>query len=210
MLALIFILFVTSYLLGSIPFGLLLTKVFVGVDLREIGSKNIGTTNVLRTGSKTLALVTLLLDMGKGALGASLSFIFLAYMHNSPELQPLSLPNLGLTVGIGAMLGHCFPIWLKFKGGKGVATGCGVLLATVPLAGLVTLTTWLVVMFTTRYSSLAALCACAIAPIVTFFIYGATPAVICLLITIFVFIRHKENIKRLLAGTESKIGRSKG
>jgi len=206
---------VVNYFVGSIPFGLILSRMAGYGDIRKIGSNNIGATNVLRTGNKLLALATLLADMGKG--GILILIIYKGFpseivINNNfqpnyvPKFPPDASYAFALTVGFGAILGHCFPIWLKFKGGKGVATALGVLLAAVPYSGLIAIATWLVVAFTTRYSSLSALTACAVAPIATFFVYGTMPAAICLLITIFVFVRHKENIQRLLAGTESKIG----
>ena len=212
MIVFIGFLFLISYLVGSIPFGLVLTRIVKGVDLREIGSKNIGTTNVLRTGSKSLALATLILDMGKGGLVVLFSFGgFLPISESVANLSLhatfiTSLNTMALVIGFGAILGHCFPIWLKFKGGKGVATTFGALLAAVPFTGLIALATWLAVAVSTRYSSLSALTACAVAPIATLFIYGTAPAVLCLLITLFVWWRHKDNIKRLLTGEESKIG----
>ncbi|MFP4097973.1 MAG: glycerol-3-phosphate 1-O-acyltransferase PlsY [Alphaproteobacteria bacterium] len=203
--AFIFIFFIIAYLIGSVPFGLILTKAFTGQDLRTIGSRNIGTTNVLRTGNKFLAFSTLLCDMGKGGVPALFAYgIFPDYQNSGAEYS--LLPPIALIIGLGAILGHCFPIWLKFKGGKGVATMFGVFLAAVPYSGLVALATWLAVAVSTRYSSLSALCACAIAPIITFFIYGALPAGICALIAGLIFLRHKDNIRRLLAGEENKIG----
>ena len=202
----ILILFIVAYLLGSIPFGLILTKIFKGVDLRKIGSGNIGTTNVLRTGNKTLALVTLLCDMGKGGIPILVIFGGLPALQSNEYMGTEFNIFMALTIGFGAIIGHCFPVWLKFKGGKGVATTFGVLLAAVPYSGLIAIATWLMIAFTTRYSSLAALCAYAIAPVATFFIYGTLPAAICVIISVFVWIRHKDNIKHLLSGTESKIG----
>ena len=188
---------VLSYLLGSIPFGLLLTHIFTDKDLRTIGSGNIGATNVLRTGNKALALATLLLDLAKGALA-----IILVSMLVSSEIS-------AVIVGLAAILGHCFPVWLKFKGGKGVATAFGVLLAAVPWAGFVAACTWGIVAGFFRISSLAALCAAAIAPLATLLIYGVMPAIITVLITLLIFWRHTDNIKRLLAGEEPKIGQKK-
>ena len=210
----ILILFIVAYLLGSIPFGLILTKVFTGQNLRKIGSKNIGTTNVLRTGSKTLALVTLLLDMGKGFISALLPYFLTRGIDvNADEtaafVGALQSIHIALFLGFGAIIGHCFPAWLKFKGGKGVATTLGVLLAAVPYSGLAAIATWLIVAVTMRYSSLSALCAFIMAPIVTFFVYGSMPASISVAISILIWMRHKENIKRLLSGTESKIGQEK-
>ena len=190
---------ILGYIIGSIPFGLILTKTFIKTDLRTIGSGNIGATNVLRTGNKKLALATLLLDSSKGAL-----LIILAHLYT---LQFGSIAVM--LVGLGAVLGHCFPIWLKFKGGKGVATALGVLLAAVPYAGLAACATWLITAKITKISSLSALIAVLIAPIVTFFVYGVSPAGICAMITLLVWIRHKDNIKRLLKGEEPKIGSKK-
>lgn len=186
--------FLAAYIIGSIPFGFMLTKLFSKQDIREIGSGNIGATNVLRTGNKLLALLTLLFDASKGAL----AIFFL----------PLVLPYGATPIAIGllAIIGHCFPIWLKFKGGKGVATTLGVLLAAVPFAGLAACGVWLAAAFAFKISSLAALIAIGSAPIVVFFIYGGAPAVVCALIAALVFWRHKENIQRLLKGTEPKIG----
>jgi len=187
--------FTLAYLIGSIPFGLLLTKFFAKQDIRDIGSGNIGATNVLRTGNKALAAATLILDGGKGAFAV----LFL----------PLFLPfgALPLATGLFAMVGHCFPVWLKFKGGKGVATTLGVFLAAVPFVGSAACGAWLASAFLFRISSLAALIAMGIAPILTFFIYGLETAIICKLISLLVFWRHKENIQRLLKGEEPRIGK---
>lgn len=198
-----------GYLVGSIPSGLILTKIFMKKDIREVGSGNIGTTNVLRTGNKPLAAATLFFDAAKGAF---LIILLLGINTNEYcESDPSSLFNMmfAFLLGFGAILGHCFPIWLKFKGGKGVATTIGVLLAAVPIAGLTAIVTWLLVAITTRYSSLSALTAIFFAPIVTFIAYGLAPAIFCGFITILVWIRHIENIKRLLNGSETKIGQKK-
>lgn len=195
-----------AYLFGSIPFGLILSKVFLNEDIRKTGSGNIGTTNVLRTGNKKLAALTLLLDGGKGAF----SVLIIFYIdHNFFELLPRNEIEVSLAYGLFAVIGHCFPVWLKFKGGKGVATALGVLLAAVPYAGLAAIVTWIITAKVTKISSLSALIAVGVAPIVTFFIYGLAPATICALITLLVWIRHKDNIKRLLKGTEPKIGDKK-
>jgi glycerol-3-phosphate acyltransferase PlsY len=183
-----------GYLIGSIPFGLILTKLFGYGDIRKIGSGNIGATNVLRTGNKKLAALTLLCDSLKGALAV--------YFLSSPDFAKMQM-------GAFIVLGHCFPVWLKFKGGKGVATALGVLLAAVPYAGLTACLTWLVTAKITKISSLSALVALAIAPIITLIFYGTYAALICVLITALIFYRHKDNIKRLLNGTEPKIGQKK-
>ena len=179
-----------AYLVGSIPFGLILTKLFSKQDIRGIGSGNIGATNVLRTGNKLLAAATLILDGLKGALAILVLPLFLDF-----GAAPIA-------IGLFAILGHCFPVWLKFKGGKGVATTLGVLLAAVPWAGVVACVTWGIVAGLFRISSLSALVAVAVAPLATFLIYGAAPAVVTILIALLVFWRHKENIQRLLKGEE--------
>lgn len=187
--------FTLAYFIGSIPFGLILTKVFAKQDIRTVGSGNIGATNVLRTGNKLLALLTLLLDGAKGAVAILLLPVLLPYGASL------------IAIGLFATLGHCFPVWLKFKGGKGVATTAGVLLAAVPLAGVIALGVWVAMVFAFRVSSLAALVAAFVAPIATFFFYGAAPAGITLMIALLVFWRHKENIQRLLKGEEPKVGK---
>lgn len=187
--------FFLSYLCGSIPFGLLLAKAFNLGDIRTIGSGNIGATNVLRTGNKKVAAITLLLDMMKGFLPA---FIFVQY---SPLIASLA--------AFGAILGHCYPIWLKFKGGKGVATILGILIGLNLFVGLATAATWLVVAFLGRISSLSALIAVSIAPF--YMIVFGTPDLSYAvgIMAILVYWRHRENIKRLAAGTEPKIGSDK-
>ncbi len=190
-----------TYLLGAIPFGLFLTKIFAKKDVRSVGSGNVGATNVLRAGGKKLAAATLLLDALKGGISV---LIFSAIYPG--EKFPFAV---ALFIGLIAILGHCFPIWLKFKGGKGVATTLGALLAAVPYAGLAACATWLLMAFAFKYSSLSALIAVAVAPIVTLFVYGASPALICVLIALLVWGRHHANIRRLLKGEEPKIGSKK-
>ncbi|MCB1782486.1 MAG: glycerol-3-phosphate 1-O-acyltransferase PlsY [Alphaproteobacteria bacterium] len=202
------------YLIGSIPFGLLLTKIAGYGDIRKIGSGNVGATNVLRTGNKGLAALTLLLDAGKGAV---LVFYFFGFsLFSLPDfsgpdhlLSADSSYMLALIIGFIAVLGHCFPVWLKFKGGKGVATALGVLLAAVPYTGLAACGVWLATAYLFRISSLAALVAIGTAPVVTYFIYGGMPSLICLTIAVLVFIRHTANIQRLLKGEEPRIGAKK-
>lgn len=184
-----------AYLIGSIPFGLVLTKLAGYGDIRDIGSGNIGATNVLRTGNKLLAATTLILDSGKGAFAVLL-------------LPPL-LGGLPIVIGLAAIIGHCFPIWLKFKGGKGVSTAIGTLLAALPLTGLAAFAIWLGMAFTFRISSLAALTATAATPIITLLLYGSFPALITTLIAALIIWRHKDNIRRLLKGEEPKIGQKK-
>lgn len=194
-----------AYVAGSIPFGLVLSKIFIKTDIRKIGSGNIGVTNVLRTGNKPLALATLLLDLSKGAIAIGLLFLFGKHPENYTTVPSLEEYRFVVLIGLFAVIGHCYPVWLKFKGGKGVATALGVFLAATPWAGLAALCAWLAVAFATKISSLSALIALLTAPVVTYFIYGLEPAAIALLITALVWWRHRENIKRLVNGTEPKI-----
>jgi glycerol-3-phosphate acyltransferase PlsY len=182
-----------GYLLGAIPFGLLLTRAAGLGDIRAIGSGNIGATNVLRTGNRPLAAATLLLDGAKGA-AAVLAGLYLA---GSDGL---------LAGGLAAVLGHLFPVWLRFKGGKGVATGFGVVIAAAPVAGLAAGAVWLAVAWLTRISSAGALAAFAAAPLLAWALAGPPVAVLALCVAVLVFARHEANIRRLLAGTEPRIG----
>jgi len=182
-----------GYLLGSIPFGLLLTRAAGGPDVRTIGSGNIGATNVLRTGRKGLAAATLLCDMLKGTLAV------LAAAHYAGA-------EAALVAGLGAFLGHLFPVWLKFKGGKGVATYIGVLLGLAWPAALIFCAIWLAVAGISRYSSLAALIASALTPATLWFLGRPSIAALFLLLSALLWIMHRANIGRLLAGSEGKIG----
>lgn len=193
------LLLVAGYVFGSIPFGLVLCRLAGYGDIRNIGSGNIGATNVLRTGNKFLAFLTLLLDSGKGALPI---IAFLAF--NQFTAAPLD----ALTIGMGAILGHNFPVWLGFKGGKGVSTTLGTLLAAVPYAGLLACVCWLAVAVLGRISSLSALCALLAGAAGAFFLYGPWPGMMALIIALIGFIRHKDNIRRLIRGEEPKIGAS--
>ncbi|MDX8464483.1 glycerol-3-phosphate 1-O-acyltransferase PlsY [Mesorhizobium sp. VK23B] len=186
-LALIF-----GYLLGSIPFGLLITRAAGLGDVRQIGSGNIGATNVLRTGNKGLAAATLLLDALKGTAAVLIAGHFAR--------------ELALIAGFGAFLGHLFPVWLGFKGGKGVATYLGVLLGLAWQGMLVFAVVWLAMAFLFRYSSLAALAAAVVVPIALYFISTPQIAGLFALMSLIVFIKHRANISRLLDGTEGKIG----
>ena len=184
-----------GYLLGSIPFGLILTKLAGHGDLRDIGSGNIGATNVLRTGNKALAALTLLLDLLKGAA---------AVLIGARSGQDAAI--LG---GLGAFLGHLFPVWLGFRGGKGVATYIGVLLGLYWPSAIAFCVIWLLVALITRYSSLSALVASAAVPCLLFFIGGTRIAVLFLIFTVLLYWRHADNIGRLLRGEEGRIGAKK-
>jgi glycerol-3-phosphate acyltransferase PlsY len=186
---------VFGYLLGSVPFGLILTRLAGLGDIRNIGSGNIGATNVLRTGNKKLALATLLLDGGKGVVAV------LVARHFNPELA--------VYAGAAALVGHVFPVWLKFKGGKGVATSLGILLALNWIVGVLACITWLIVAFVFRYSSLSALLAIALAPVYAIWLGTPEQIVLGIGLAVLVWIRHHENIRRLLKGEEPKIGKKK-
>jgi glycerol-3-phosphate acyltransferase PlsY len=185
---------VGGYLLGSVPFGLLLTRLAGLGDLRRVGSGNIGATNVLRTGRRDLAALTVLLDGGKGAAA-----VLLAAAYG---------PDTALMAALGAVLGHLFPVWLKFRGGKGMATTLGVLLALAWPVGLAACATWLVVALVVRISSAAALAATALSPLWAWWLREDLQlAQMCLILAVLVWIRHWQNIGRLLRGREPKIGR---
>ncbi|WP_010544021.1 glycerol-3-phosphate 1-O-acyltransferase PlsY [Sphingomonas elodea] len=185
-----------GYLLGSIPFGVLLTRAAGAGDLRQIGSGNIGATNVLRTGRKGLAAATLLLDMAKGAVAVLLAAAF--------------LPGTGALAATAAFIGHCYPIWLKFRGGKGVATLMGVVLALHWPAGLVYAVVWLGLLATVRISSVSGMAAAVSAPVSAAF-FGRIDLVLMLLaLALIVLWKHRENIDRLLSGSEPRVGSKRG
>lgn len=202
-----------GYLFGSIPFGLILAKLFGAGDLRAIGSGNIGATNVLRTGRKGLAATTLALDLAKGLLATLLAPTVLAafpmlgtlprHLNDAAIYQAVELPML--YAGLGAFLGHLYPLWLTFKGGKGVATFIGVLLGLNWPVALVFCALWLATALLTRYSSLSALIATLAVPIY-YLVYGTTGIGFILVMSLLIFWKHRDNIGRLLAGEESKIG----
>ena len=181
-----------GYILGSIPFGLVLTKLAGHGDIREIGSGNIGATNVLRTGNKFLALLTLVLDIGKGAAAVLLTEYF--------------YPEAGLYAGAGAFIGHLHSIFLKFTGGKGVATFLGIIIALNPFAGLACCLTWVVTAVIFRISSLSALVAAVLSPLYSYLFSDLRLAILASVLCILILLKHTENIKRLLSGTEPKIG----
>ncbi len=184
-----------GYLLGSVPFGLVITKAAGLGDIRKIGSGNIGATNVLRTGRKGLAAATLILDSGKGAIAVIIMALIFDY-------------NAAMLAGFFALVGHCYPVWLKFKGGKGVATTLGTLLALSPLVGFITCMIWLVTALLSRMSSLSALIAVGLSPLMAHLLTGnANLSGLCALIAALVYLKHRENIKRIFAGQEPKIGK---
>ena len=187
-----FIALVFGYLLGSIPFGLLLTRAAGLGDVRAIGSGNIGATNVLRTGNKKLAAATLLLDALKGTAAVLVAGIY--------------GPEAAMAAGVGALVGHILPVWLRFKGGKGVATYIGILFGLMWQAGLLFLAIWLIMAVIFRYSSLSALIACVVAPVALWFLGRPDLAIMFAVLSAIVFVMHRANISRLLAGTETRIG----
>lgn len=185
--------FLFGYLLGSIPFGLLLTRIAGAPDVRTIGSGNIGATNVLRTGRKGLAAATLLLDMSKGTVAVVM-------------VTAVAGDSAVYAAALGAFMGHLFPVWLKFKGGKGVATYIGVLLGLYWPCALIFCAIWLAVAFAFRYSSLAALVASALTPPALWLFGRPGAAALFLLLSALLWVMHRANIQRLLGGTEGKIG----
>lgn len=190
---------VLAYLLGSLSFAVIVSRLLGEADPRSYGSGNPGATNVLRSGNKRAAVLTLALDALKGYVAVVLAL--LAAPHFG--LSPLAV---GL-VGLAAFVGHCWPLWFGFAGGKGVATAAGVLLGLSPLLGLATLASWAIVAAFTRYSSLAALVAAVFAPLFLWFVHGATPLLVPVAaMSLILIARHRSNIAKLLAGTESKLG----
>lgn len=190
---------ILGYLIGSIPFGLILTKMAGYGDIRKIGSGNIGATNVLRTGNKTLALLTVLFDASKAGIAA----IIARAIWGNGAADPVTV---ALVAGAFGVLGHNFPVWLKFKGGKGVASTFGFILATCWPVAVIALIVWLVMAFTFKYSSLSALTAAIFVPIASYFFAPTSEYTwFYLCITLLVVARHHANIKRLLKGEESKI-----
>jgi len=187
--------FAVGYLLGSIPFGLILTLAAGGPDVRTIGSGNIGATNVLRTGRKGLAAATLVCDALKGTAAVLL-------------LRHFAGNEAALVGGFGAFLGHLFPVWLKFKGGKGVATYIGLLIGVYWPSALIFCGLWLIVAFASRYSSLSALVASALTPGALYLLGEHGPALLFLLLSVLLWVMHRGNIARLMNGTEGRIGAS--
>jgi glycerol-3-phosphate acyltransferase PlsY len=183
-----------GYLMGSIPFGLVLTRVAGMGDIRDIGSGNIGATNVLRSGNKVLAFLTLICDASKGALAGLGAAYFMSI-------------EAGLVAGFTAVLGHNFPIWIKFRGGKGVATSLGVLIVSSWMVGIAACATWILMASLFRYSSLAALLALAAAPSYAWWFGRPDVSVMAFGLTLLAILRHHENIGRLIRGSETKIGK---
>ncbi len=190
----VYVILVCAYLLGSIPFGLVITRLSGLGDIRQIGSGNIGATNVLRTGKRSLALATLLLDGGKGTFAVVICQIF----YEDAE-------TLSMGAGFAALIGHVYPVWLKFKGGKGVATALGVMLGISFYVGISAAITWLMTAWIFGYSSLAALMAIDTAPICAYLLKQPNVTLFTALIAIVITLTHRENIRRLLRGTEPKI-----
>ncbi|MDP5334316.1 MAG: glycerol-3-phosphate 1-O-acyltransferase PlsY [Paracoccaceae bacterium] len=185
---------VIGYLMGSVPFGMVLTRVMGLGNLRDIGSGNIGATNVLRTGSKKAAALTLLLDGGKGAVAVLLA-------------RAMAGEDAAQIAGLAAMLGHCYPVWLRFQGGKGVATHIGLVLALAWPVGLAVCATWLVAAAASRTSSLAALAAAALSTFWMVLLGEGQALLLGAILTLLIFWRHRSNISRLRAGTEPRIGK---
>ncbi len=216
---------IIAYLLGSIPFGYILVRVFTGADVRAQGSGNIGATNVARTGKKGLAIATLLLDALKGALAVFLTQLFAPGFFNAlgsavsrPPTSPV--PDTGnvefglmAVAALSAILGHMYPVWLKFKGGKGVATGLGVFLALAPKAVLIVLVFFLIIVAITRYVSLGSIVAAALFPIAFYYLHPqhGTPLILTMIsgVSALIIWKHRENIRRLIAGNENKLGAKK-
>jgi glycerol-3-phosphate acyltransferase PlsY len=184
-----------GYALGSIPFAFIVTKLFGLGDIRQVGSGNVGTTNVLRTGNKLAAALTLVGDVGKGVLAV---LIAKAWGENA-----------AMAAALGAFTGHIFPVWLNFKGGKGLATCAGILAALTPVVALCAACTWLATAFITRISSLAALVTAALAPFYMLVFGSTTYAIGTTILAALIFVTHRENIARLAAGTEPRIGQKK-
>jgi acyl phosphate:glycerol-3-phosphate acyltransferase len=216
---------IIAYFFGSIPFGYILVRVFTGADVRAQGSGNIGATNVARTGKKGLAVATLVLDAAKGVLAIFVARMFtpgwltgLASAVSRPPNSPLPETDnvefgLMAIAALFAILGHMYPVWLKFKGGKGVATGLGVFLALAPKAVLIVLVFFLIVVAITRYISLGSIVAAALFPLAFYFMHPqhGTPLILTMIsgVSALIIWKHRENLRRLIAGNESKFGAKK-
>jgi glycerol-3-phosphate acyltransferase PlsY len=218
---------VIAYLLGSIPFGYILVRIFTGADVRAQGSGNIGATNVARTGKKGLAIATLVLDALKGILAVFIAELFVPGWLNAlgsavsrPPNSPVPTYDLSgasyslmSVAALSAILGHMYPVWLKFKGGKGVATGLGVFLALAPKAVLIVLVFFLIIVGITRYVSLGSIAAAVVFPFAFYYLHPqhGTPLIMTMIsaVSLLIIWKHRENIRRLVAGTENKLGTKK-
>lgn len=187
---------VIGYLIGSIPFGLVFTRLSGSGDIREIGSGNIGATNVLRTGRKGLALSTLIADLLKGGLPVWLAYRFFG-------------PDVAVVMGLGTVIGHCLPIWLKFKGGKGVATAAGVILALTPLVFVGILLVFAILVWLTRYVSLGSVTAAGLAPVMAYVLGQVQATELYVVLALLVIVMHRANIGRLVRGEENRLSFSK-
>jgi len=190
----ILITILVGYILGSIPFGFIIVHLNGKGDIRKIGSGNIGATNVLRTGYKSIAILTLFLDGSKAAI----AFLIFDYFYGG---------SFGLIAGGSALIGHCYPVWLKFKGGKGVATFFGFLLASCWIIGILMALVWLIIALISRISSLSAIIAAILTPLTALFFNNSNLAIVSGILTIVIIIRHIENIIRIANGTESRFGK---
>ncbi len=209
---------IIAYLLGSIPFGYILVRIFTGADVRAQGSGNIGATNVARTGKKGLAIATLALDALKGAVSVLIASQFsgpsgYTYYRPVPNAIVHDSYSLMAIAALFAILGHMYPVWLKFKGGKGVATGLGVFLALAPKAVLIVLAFFLIVVAITRYISLGSIVAAALFPFAFYYMHPqhGTPLILTMIsgVSALILWKHRENIRRLIAGNENKFGARK-
>jgi glycerol-3-phosphate acyltransferase PlsY len=204
-----FIVAIVAYLLGSVPFGLILVRIFRKQDIREQGSGNIGATNVIRSGNKGLGAVTFLLDAAKGFIAVLFAWQLALHTHQAQ----LQAQNLAATAAVCAILGHIYTVWLRFKGGKGVATGFGVFLGIAPLSALVALIAFILVFAISRYVSLASIVAAIVFPVAALVRHHEplTPLMIAVVIVLplLIIVKHHANIRRLLAGTEYRFSKSK-
>ena len=206
----VFVAVLIGYLLGSIPWGYIVGKCR-GIDIRQHGSGNIGATNVFRTLGRNLGVLVFALDVLKGVIAVQLAMRCLASSSPTPGVWYLAADQLGIVAALGCFLGHCFPIWLGFKGGKGVAVGAGVLLGLMPLVAVIGLAIWGVVYKTSRYVSLASVAAAVSLPLIAWLLEGRLGAIFwfTLIISLLALWRHRSNIQRLLAGTESRFEKKK-
>jgi glycerol-3-phosphate acyltransferase PlsY len=215
MLILYFIVALTAYLLGSIPFGYLLVKIFRGQDIRLTGSGNIGATNVVRSGAKGLGAATLVLDVSKGLVAVGLAWLLARSTYNSCTADDgaACIPTLRLmaVAALFAVLGHIFPVWLKFKGGKGVATALGVFALLFPQAVLVSLAIFIIALALSRYVSLGSILAALSFPIAAYFLYhpDGISLFMVAIVSAVVIVKHHQNIRRILAGNENRLGGGK-